>query len=72
MKGKISILRLLRLSMGLSMVELSNQIGISPAKLSLIERGLQRPLDVELYKLSRVFGCDVSKEKEEENVKPSS
>jgi ribosome-binding protein aMBF1 (putative translation factor) len=46
--------------MGLSIVELSKHIGISAAKLSLIERGLQQPLDVELYKLSRIFGFETS------------
>jgi transcriptional regulator with XRE-family HTH domain len=55
MKPKMSLIRFYRLAHGLTLVEVGREIGVSAAKLSLIERGLQEPLMVEVEKLSEVL-----------------
>ena len=60
MKPKMSLLRFHRLTKGLTLLEVANETGIPSQTLSLIERGLRKPMKAELYKLSYLLGFDLS------------
>ena len=51
----LSSLRLLRLTRGKTLYETAKEIGISAARLSYIERGIEEPKESELKKLTAVL-----------------
>lgn len=55
----ISVLRKKRFFKELSIYDISQETGIDPSRISLLERGYKTPKNDEKEKLAKVFGCKV-------------
>ena len=53
--------KILRTVLGLRQLDLSLKTGLSTSKISLLERGLQKPSEKEVQTLAEAFGLNVEK-----------